>query len=574
MNSDNTRCEALVLILLAAWACSSAVAEEQAIHLSPVAQVYLDAGATMVAAGPRGEVYALGIDKEVGGPNFERTFVRRSIDFGRTFEPARFFTDGGASEFSHRVVTDSRGGVYVSWNRLQPPPDAAGLFCNCSHDAGATWLESDVKVSVDDARGVGSHRLTFAERDLVHVVWIDSGPDQPRHGIWHRRSLDGGITFEPKVTPLWFEEYYSDLVYVRAVCADGDGSVYALLSRETPGDPDDNELYVQTSLDDGVTWLGPVLVDPISESLGCAALQCDADGNVFVAWCGNRNGFGDVFFTCSQDQGRTFEATRRLNADDPPGQFPGSGKVTLAGDEEGNLYAAWQRGNDVRVNVSRDRGATWAGDVSLGPTVAWDLPKLVANEAGHVAVTWVARTTGEFAIELNVSRDFGTTWLPTPLRIDDPNGLAYRQELVMDPAGRVYVAWEEEFPEGMGLRAEATFRAAYPTLGISLVPVDDADGLIIVPPGGERIAVDVDLVNHHPTAPLPGLTAYLEGGLPDGRIIGPLGDPKTFGIPLGGARGATLRKRFPGNKPPGLYYLIVTTEGAIEDSVRLPIIKR
>jgi hypothetical protein len=374
---------------------------------------------------------------------------------------------------------------------------------------------------------------------------------------------------------MWFEETFSDFATPRGIVTDGEGTVHVLISGGSIENLPQSQLFLQTSLDFGETWSGPRPVDDpqIAIRSGGESLACGQDGLVYVAWADHRNGGpgNDLFFSRSTDFGGTFEDPVRINTDRPvaDGSIP---EVRMRSDATGNVYMMWQDQADIRFNVSHDRGTTWSGDRSLFPTHFWQTARIAANRSGQVAVMWQSRVDGEFGMELNVSRDAGETWLQAPLRLDEPGGRSANCGLAVDGAGIVFTGWLEDFDDTKCDLVQ--FRRAAPTLGISLVPRDDGDGLLVIPPGGERVRIDIELRNYHPTDPLGDLTASLLAGLPDGRIIGPLMDPVLFGIPSGGARRGTLRARFPGNKPPGLYFLIVTTEGAIEDSVRLPIIKR
>jgi hypothetical protein len=132
----------------------------------------------------------------------------------------------------------------------------------------------------------------------------------------------------------------------------------------------------------------------------------------------------------------------------------------------------------------------------------------------------------------------------------------------------------EEIDIDNSLYHHAFARGIFPTLAMSAVPRDDGDGLVVIPPQGDRMNIPITLRNHHPTDPLTVLSAWLEVELPDGRTIGPIVGPKTVNIPSGVSRRATFRGRFPARMPPGQYFFIVRTGGPIEDRVRVPILKQ
>jgi hypothetical protein len=111
-------------------------------------------------------------------------------------------------------------------------------------------------------------------------------------------------------------------------------------------------------------------------------------------------------------------------------------------------------------------------------------------------------------------------------------------------------------------------------LASSAVPINDDDGILVIPPQGDRMEIEFTLRNHHPTDRLTGLTAWLEAILPDGRTIGPIIDPKTFNLQAGERKRAVLRRRFPARLQPGWYTFVLRTTGPVEDAARLPILKQ
>jgi hypothetical protein len=293
---------------------------------------------------------------------------------------------------------------------------------------------------------------------------------------------------------------------------------------------------------------------------------------VYVVWTGFRNIHNNIFLARSTDYGQTFEPTMQMDTDGGVPLVTAWPSVTA--DLQGNVYLAWRNDRDVHLRISRDDGASWGPEIPLGTSNAWAYTRAFATESGDVIVLWHAAIATDFAYELSVSRDRGGTWLPQPVRFDLPGGDALPTlGTAIDSAGRLYQLWHEEFDTGQMINTEVHFRAAYPTLAGSLVPRNDGDGIVIIPPEGGELAIDIELRNHDPLNRIESLTAYLEAELPSGQRVGPLGRMRTFNIPIGVGRSATLRRTFPGVRPPGLYSVIVKTTGPVEASFKLPILK-
>lgn len=541
---------------------SSAQSQEQALHFGQQQRLFTDIPRwTDVAHGPEGRVYV------VSGLLLFETHVRISTDFGTTFSPS--FSVSEPAEIDNlnnrsRVVADNLGSVVVSWIEGN-----LYLATNSSLDNGQTWgaplrvtdqtfpsmsIFPDYEVLMDEDR---RFYVAYREND-------DGFPSNERTRF--RRSLDGGGTFEID-SNLWFDEIHTDDVLITDLVADGLGSVY--VSMLGPIDKNSaRQKYINTSFDFGETWLGPVLIDPTTIFGFGLEIACGPGGHVYAVYLKSDAGFFDVYFAHSTDFGRTFGTPIRLDTATPP-ETSISESVEVAADVAGNIYVTWKEGLTPRINVSQDFGQTWTGDRSIGADNSRDCRVICTNDSGHVAVVW--ETFGVNGLGFNTSRDFGDTWIPGGLRIDDPGEDPHSPTMIIDPSGRVYAAW---LGSPVVNSDDMFFRTVSPTLGISLAPQNDGDGFLVVPPEGGRIKIDIDLRNHHPSDPITGLTGFLEAIVPSGQRIGPIGMQRTFGIPFDGNRSATFRANFPGAKPPGLYFVLVTTEGAIEDSVRMPILKQ
>jgi hypothetical protein len=488
----------------------------------------------------------------------------RSLSFADEFEPP-FRQPSGDIGLAKRIASDLSGLVCVSWEESR----AFGndLFVNVSQDYGENWGSAPVLVGPAIGNTVYFSQIALDEGSHVYAAWGESrDTPSPMASSWVSRSIDGGLSFEP---PQILTDGGSTPMAVRAT---GDGAVAVV---ELAGSGGRVQIRVWRSLDWGATWLGPTIVNPAMEDL--PIYSCDlawgCGGLLFVTWTGERDLSTDVYFARSLDYGASFESHLRLNTSMLPGASE-SDDAEIAADQLGNAYVAWLENARPRFNSSRDGGATWTGDVPLSLTSVGYIPRLAANASGHVAVTWNSIEPTTRGIQLNVSRDFGATWLAAPVRLDDPDKSAHNNNTAIDSAGRVTTTWTESYVIGEIVYLEVHVRSAYPSLASSAVPTGDDDGTLVIPPQVDRMEIEFTLRNHHPTDRLTGLMTWLEAILPDGRTIGPIIDPKTFNLPAGERKRAVLRRRFPARFPPGWYTLVLRSTGPVEDAARLPILKQ
>jgi BNR repeat-like domain len=155
----------------------------------------------------------------------------------------------------------------------------------------------------------------------------------------------------------------------------------------------------------------------------------------------------DVYYTISEDDGRTFGERRRLNDPEGRNDFP-QGHMVQA--QSGDLLWVWGRWNPDPVNGfkrSTDGGLTWGATEK-----AWQDPppgqekKLVFNETG-VAVcpdgTIIAVARTDVLVDKKFwqveSRDNGHTWSP-PHQLELAGG---SPAMYCTPSGQVWLAYRD-----------------------------------------------------------------------------------------------------------------------------------
>ena len=278
-----------------------------------------------VAFGPDGAVYATTLPFDVGCDN--GVAVQRSDDGGLTFNDPVFAQQDGCSAFDDKnwIAVDSFPGsphvgrIYLAWDRFTC---GSPIVMRYSDDRGQTW--SPLKnVSGNCTSGVGVIPLVQPNGDLTMIYEsFDSGDD-----IVAQTSHDGGATFRPKVK---------------------------INSFEGTSPPD-----MRTG------GLPTAAVDPVT-------------GTMYAAWQDARfrsDGTNDIVLSSSTDGGATWSALAIVNQD--PGNdgldhltpdvaaFAEDVHVTYrTRQKSGPSYS--QKVGEAYIH-SEDGGATWAGELILGP---------------------------------------------------------------------------------------------------------------------------------------------------------------------------------------------------------------
>jgi hypothetical protein len=261
-----------------------------------------------------------------------------------------------------------------------------------SQDSGQTWqvakgtapgnyrVSGDVSLAYDAA---GHAILCYIAFDKLGATnyWAQGAT---RNGIFIRRSLDGGQTWEPDAVTIIAHESTPDIPFEDKpwVVADTSGphagNLYIGWTQFTLAASD---LLFSRSTDGGATWSKPVKLSSVSglprDDNG--ALEgfhgvVGPDGTLYTIW-DDRDG---IMMAVSHDGGATFSKERRIIPAGPgyfgitgvsrSNGFPQIGIAPRSG-KQGTLYVAWSdytNGDvDIFVSSSADNGRSWSAPVRV-----------------------------------------------------------------------------------------------------------------------------------------------------------------------------------------------------------------
>lgn len=262
-----------------------------------------------------------------------------------------------------------------------------------SFDAGRTW-QIATGVESTSYRVSGDVSTTFDNQGHAFICYIAFdklgtysywGHNGGRNGIYVRRSLDGGKTWEPKdiaateqpeKMPDGSGVPWEDKPYLVADTSHGPyaGNLYIGWTRWTIAD---SQIQFVRSTDHGKTWSKPIEIDTVrglprddNGAVEGFAGAVGPDSTLYAVW-GDGN---HLVFTTSSDGGLTFAPTRNITDTAPimfsvdavarANGFPQIAIDPRGGPKGGRLYVAWadyRNGEiDVFCSSSKDFGATWS----------------------------------------------------------------------------------------------------------------------------------------------------------------------------------------------------------------------
>ena len=365
----------------------------------------------------------------------------------------RVNTDGGlAAQKVPWLAVDGAGRVSIAWQDHRNG-DYDVYFAR-STDKGRTWTDPNVRINTDvgEAAQMDPVLVANATGDLF-AAWQDYREDPWNATIYFAGSTDGGASWtDPnvRVVDLGMRGVQRD----PSLAADASGTVYAVWHQvnETAGD-----IYFAKSTDGGSAWTHPnVKVNPdnVTAVEALPVIAVGPGGVLYVVWGDGRTNQGDLYLAKSVDGGATWTTPPGRIESDP--SHPGQYEPTIAVDRTGNVSVAWgdyRNGNwDVYFAASTDGGNSWTR-----PNIMVNPPRPAGQFEPAIALGPDGRLFAAFADERNQpgrpyadiyftrSTDGGATWAAPDLRVNDDLGASWQGEATIgwDPAGTVYVAWED-----------------------------------------------------------------------------------------------------------------------------------
>jgi hypothetical protein len=263
-----------------------------------------------------------------------------------------------------------------------------------STDAGKNWqtatgteppnyrVSGDVSVAYDNQ---GHAILCYMAFDKLGTFnyW---GHNSSRNGLFIRRSLDGGKTWEAQHVPIIEHPTepgvpWEDKPYIVADSTQGPfgGNLYVGWTRWTVTD---SEILISRSTDGGTTWSKPVEIDdhpglPRDDNGAAEGFEgtVGPDGTLYIVWAQENK----IVLVTSHDGGKTFSHAREIIKTAPimfqiqnverTNGFPQIAIDPRGGPQGSNLYVTWsdyRNGDtDVFLSSSHDHWETWSPPVRV-----------------------------------------------------------------------------------------------------------------------------------------------------------------------------------------------------------------
>jgi hypothetical protein len=251
-----------------------------------------------------------------------------------------------------------------------------------------------------------------------------------------------------------------------------------------------NGIFVRRSLDGGKTWEKDAATvkafqgsEPEIQWEDMPRVFADAHpgsrfaGNVYAGWIEWQLDKSIMLFARSTDDGRTFSTPIRISTHAGLPRDDNGGLVGFVGvvDSQGTIFVIWNDGNTIAFTRSNDGGKTFtqsrpvidvaplyfggAGGVP-GVSRVMGFPQIGVDAHGKLFITWSDYRNGDVDVFISSSADSGTTW-SQPLRVNTDgthNGKdQFFQWMAVDPVtNAVYVQFYDRRADPQNRKTRVT----------------------------------------------------------------------------------------------------------------------
>jgi len=282
-------------------------------------------------------------------------------------------------------------------------------------------------------------QMSSVERGYPYVVWVDKN-----NTIYFGASHENGTKFS---SPIALSSN-NTLAFSPQIVATEKGGVYVVwVDKKENGDT--NIAFI-TSNNSGKDFTNRKYLranDLFSFSPQIVATE---KGGVYVVWVDKNNATGDsnIVFRDSNDSGKSFDRSVRLNRNASPNQTSVASYPQIVATEKGGVYVVWVDKNNatgdsnIVFRGSNDSGKSFDSSVRLNRnpnqiSLSFS-PQIAASENGSIFVTWPENTL-QFKEILDGGNIFGRT-----VSLNNHVVLPLSAQIVSAENGNIYLAWAEK----------------------------------------------------------------------------------------------------------------------------------
>ena len=233
-------------------------------------------------------------------------------------------------------VAASGNNVYVVWSDTNGAKAKDREIFFSSSDDNATTFDNPINLS--NNVGNSTNPEVAASGNNVYVAWADSRetgtPDKVNLNL--KTSLDNGIHFGKRNL---INRDVNKEMHLPQIAA-SDKNVYITLANKDSkeGNPDNFQIILKTSIDNGTEFTNEKGLKKDIDSKTHLPTVASLKNNVYVVWSDTKgaiDGNGDIFFSSSRDNARSFDDPINLSINSANSTNP---RVSVS---DGSIYILW-----------------------------------------------------------------------------------------------------------------------------------------------------------------------------------------------------------------------------------------
>jgi len=322
-----------------------------------------------------------------------------------------------SGDFVHAAWFDNRDGNYQ-------------IYYKRSTDGGVTW-GTDTRLT--NTTNVSWYPSVSVSGQVVHIVWADLRNGLPNYEIYYKRSTDGGANWGTDIR----------LTNNSAVSANPSVSIIGQVLHvvwEDYRDSPNGEIYHKRSTDGGMSWEADTR---LTNNGAYSVLTSVAVSGQFVhvVWQDFRDGNAEIYYKRSSDGGVIWGADTRLTNNTLESSHP---SISISGQVLHIVWMELHTGNNKEIYYKRstDGGSSWGTDTRLtnDPAESWSPSISVSGQVLHVV--WEDNRDGNSEIYYKNSSDGGVSWGADTRLTNSLFGGWYPSVSVSGQV--VHVVWQDE----------------------------------------------------------------------------------------------------------------------------------
>ena len=332
------------------------------------------------------------------------------------------------------LASDQEGRLHLAY---QGPQAGHNIYYRQSSDGGQTWSEES---NVSNTPDVSNHPSIAAAGNRVAVAWVEDCQDHSGNDIYLATSADAGKTWgqamDVSKTP--------GISHNPAVAVGPNGSIHLAWADTSDSGKTKSDIFYASSDNGGASWTKHVDVSKTHGVFGPPSIAVGWDGLVHIVWSDYCSGPNRPDVHVVRGMQDTWSKPMDISHSNELSAHP---KLALGAN--GTTFVTWledcsdHSSNDIYFAQSREGSKyTRPHDLSHTPGISSD-PSVVADNRGHVTVTWVDTTTNPKAPDIwqAQSQDAGRTFSRSR-NVSHTAGVFYEFQAAM-VGERAAVAWEE-----------------------------------------------------------------------------------------------------------------------------------